>query len=118
MTRLARLVISLSLTITALIGGVILIGRAHTESNALETLGFGVCAGRPCFIGLAPNITKWSDITPELLRRDTIQSVSQAGPQNMSFFVNGLGIALTGQYDSPDVSLVNIGFFKNQHVSL
>ena len=75
MTRLARFVITLSLTLTALIGGAILVGHDHSEPSTLETLGFGTCQGKPCFIGIAPGETKWDGLKASLPQKQEVRSV-------------------------------------------
>lgn len=118
MRRFVRLVLVVAVSLLTLTVCVLFVGRTSSQHNMIESLGFGLCADKPCFLGIAPSETKWTEITPELLNQKIIQSVSQAGPQNMSFFANGLGIALTGQYDRPDISMIKISIYKNQPVQL
>ena len=116
MRRFARFVLALSLTLIVLIIASLLVSRPVAAPNPIEAYGFGICADRPCFLGIAPNVTKWTDITPELLQGKTIQSVSGVGSQNVSFFANGLGVGLTGQYNSPDVFVIKIGIFSGKPI--
>jgi len=57
MFRFLRVTLILWLLSVALIGGAALYGRAHAEPNELQALGFGVCEGRPCFMGITPGVT-------------------------------------------------------------
>jgi hypothetical protein len=75
MQRLARLLISICVTITALICGAILVGRGHSEPSTLETLGFGTCQGKPCFIGIAPGVTKWDGLKENVAQKQEVRSV-------------------------------------------
>jgi hypothetical protein len=57
LTRFGRLIIVLWATLTLLTMIPIAVGRARNEPNELERLGFGVCEGRPCFMGIVPGVT-------------------------------------------------------------
>ena len=56
-----RLVLSMWLLITALLGGAALYGHAHPEPNTLRTLGFDLCNGKSCFFGIVPGATTVDD---------------------------------------------------------
>ena len=75
MQRLARLLITLSVTLTALLGGAILVGHGYSEPSTLETLGFGTCQGKPCFIGIAPGVTKWDGLKAYVAQKQEVHSV-------------------------------------------
>src|SRR5262249_12725982 len=34
-------------------------GEAHPQPDQLSELGFGVCNGNPCFMGIVPGVTKY-----------------------------------------------------------
>ncbi len=49
------------LVIVALIGGMLLDARAASRPGDLQGLGFGMCDGRPCFMGITPGLTTLPD---------------------------------------------------------
>ncbi len=55
-----RLVFILLLLMTALTSSTVLWAREHPEPSELQALGFDVCDGRPCFIGITPGVTTWN----------------------------------------------------------
>jgi hypothetical protein len=59
--RQFRLLISIWLVITALIGSVVLYGRSQPGPNPLQALGFAFCGDRLCFMGILPGVTRWED---------------------------------------------------------
>jgi hypothetical protein len=61
LTRFSRLVIVLMVIFTLLTMIPIAIGRARNDSDDLQALGFWVCDGKPCFMGITPGITTWDD---------------------------------------------------------
>jgi hypothetical protein len=61
LTRFGRLVIILTIALTLITMIPIAVGRASTETDALQALGFWTCDGKPCFMGITPYITTWNE---------------------------------------------------------
>jgi|SRR5450432_157781 hypothetical protein len=59
MALVKRLVIGLFFTLLMLVTIATLIGRVLYDPNPLQTLGFELCAGIPCYRGLTPGVTLW-----------------------------------------------------------
>ncbi|MBX3067004.1 MAG: hypothetical protein KF726_28750 [Anaerolineae bacterium] len=58
--RILRWSLILLLTLIAVTGGTLLIGRAQPDQNPLRWLGFQICDDKPCFHGIVPSKTTWS----------------------------------------------------------
>ena len=56
-----RLVMILWLLITAFIGSVMLCARTTSGASELQKLGFDICDGRPCYMGITPGLTPLAD---------------------------------------------------------
>src|SRR5258708_5307948 len=57
--RFALLFAALTLTSIVLVGGAIMLGRANSQPDQLQALGFAVCGDNPCYRGLTPGTTGW-----------------------------------------------------------
>jgi hypothetical protein len=98
LTRFARLIIVLMVTLTLLTVIPIAVGRARNEPNELEALGFGVCDGRPCFMGIVPGVTTWIEAVSFVKKHGGIDSTKY-----LSLDIHSLGVAF---YPTEDLSLV------------
>jgi hypothetical protein len=58
MRKLAVLSISLSIALAMLLAVTVAAARGVAVPNRLQRLGFGVCDGRPCFMGIVPGLTR------------------------------------------------------------
>jgi hypothetical protein len=56
-----KLIIKVWVLIIVLVSSSIGYGHANSVPNGLEKLGFGLCAGKPCFWGIILGQTKWND---------------------------------------------------------
>jgi hypothetical protein len=61
--RVSLLLLTLTTGLIVLVGG---IGRSMGGHDPLQTVGFEVCAGKPCFVGLIPGETAWDSVKPAL----------------------------------------------------
>jgi len=61
MIRLSILAILLVLALFALIGTTTVYAQEQPGSDRFAALGFGMCEDRPCFLGIAPRLTGWTD---------------------------------------------------------
>ncbi|MCC7450072.1 MAG: hypothetical protein IT324_21825 [Anaerolineae bacterium] len=66
MFRFLRITLILWLLSVALIGGAALYGRTHDAPNELQALGFDVCEGKPCFMGITPGVTRQDNMSSNL----------------------------------------------------
>jgi hypothetical protein len=57
-----RCCVSLLTFTTALIAGVLIVGKLQPDTNMLHELGFELCSGKPCFMGIIPGETPWETI--------------------------------------------------------
>jgi len=57
--RTVLLISVLFFTTAVSVGGAILVGRANSQPDQLQALGFGLCNGNPCYRGLTPGMTGW-----------------------------------------------------------
>src|SRR5258707_9945715 len=61
MIRLSVLVSALVLLMILLIGGTTVYANEQPDADRFAALGYGMCADRPCFLGIAPRVTGWTD---------------------------------------------------------
>jgi hypothetical protein len=66
MRRLSMLAMLLLISALSLIASVRLIGRAMGGRDPLPDVGFEVCGGKPCYLGLVPGETRWDRVKPTL----------------------------------------------------
>src|SRR5438128_2127003 len=66
---LIRLIAILSISFSLLIVAARAYGEAHPEPDELKALGFDVCDGKPCFMGIVPGVTTWDQAKAILDRR-------------------------------------------------
>jgi hypothetical protein len=84
----------------ALVGCMILVGRATATPNGTQSLELGICGDRPCFMGIVPGVTYWTDAIAQLSKyADTTGGMIQ-------FAVNGTNVIVMPDYDK--VSIINI----------
>src|SRR5215813_11293136 len=62
MKRLIFWTLTLFLLTTSLTGGIVAYARTHGGENPLKAMGFEVCDGNPCFMGIVIGETTWDDI--------------------------------------------------------
>ncbi len=78
--RFIRLVAIYWLLMIAMIGGAVLYGRSHAQPTKLQTLGFGVCGGSPCWHNVVPGVSQWDEIKTVMtgygLTTDTVAFLS------------------------------------------
>ncbi len=67
------------------------VSAAQDNENPLTRLGFNLCDGRPCFLGIIPGVTDWQDASSVLLAKgfeldnlgppglDTLSNVGNSG---------------------------------------
>lgn len=56
-----------------IIGSAVFLGRAHPQQNSLEAYGFSSCNDRPCYLGIAPGVTRWSKALDILVDHGAVQ---------------------------------------------
>jgi hypothetical protein len=61
MKRLALMVFLLWAIFAMMIATARRYGEAHPGPDKLAELGFGVCGGNPCFLGITPDVTTWAE---------------------------------------------------------
>lgn len=71
-------VVMLFLVLAILCLIVITLSRLVAPPDELQTLGFGSCEGEPCYRGIVPGITRWSDAKARFAT-DTNLSVDSSG---------------------------------------
>ncbi len=76
--RFLRLTMMLCLLMTSIVGGAVLYARTRSSPGELQALGFGICGGRPCFMGITPGVTSWQDAR-EVLEKNGGQQLSMDG---------------------------------------
>ncbi|MBX3067008.1 MAG: hypothetical protein KF726_28770 [Anaerolineae bacterium] len=59
--RIIRWSLLVLLTLIAVTGGIVMVGRAQPDQNPLRALGFAVCEGKPCFQDVVLGETKWGE---------------------------------------------------------
>jgi hypothetical protein len=80
MRRLAKWTTITLLVSTTLLGSAVLYGRALAGPDKLRNWHyFGVCHGKPCFLGLVPGITNWVDA------KATIETYSPRRSRDLSW---------------------------------
>jgi hypothetical protein len=72
MRYLARLAINLNVALLMLVLGVVLIGRASNPRNSLQALGFDLCNGIPCYMGMTPGVTAWLPVKNFMTERGAL----------------------------------------------
>ena len=64
-----RLLLLKILLMIALVSGAVLYGRASAKPNKLQQLGFDVCDGRPCFMGVTLGMP-WNEVRANIAKRE------------------------------------------------
>ena len=110
--RFLRLVMILWLLITALIGSVTLYVRTTSGAGELQELGFGMCDGRPCFMGITPGLTQLADAMAHLEKNgglcETMRKLDSFGEVRAQCSVGGLDIILGYTPDTLIVRSLNV----------
>jgi hypothetical protein len=66
--RIGQLVARIAITLALVCAGVIVSARNQPPTGYLRDLGFGRCAGRPCFQGIVPGDTTWQEAVQRMSR--------------------------------------------------
>ncbi|HLY24863.1 MAG TPA: hypothetical protein VKQ72_00895 [Aggregatilineales bacterium] len=83
MVRAGFLVFCLTLGLSALIGGALLVGSETPDTNVLQDAGLGMCAEHPCYFGITPGITTWEEAKQIGLAQGGLLSA----PNNVDYLV-------------------------------
>jgi len=59
--NMVRIVFLLLVALSMLIGSAVLIGMANSAPSEMQAMGFDLCKGRPCFLGIIPGNTDMRD---------------------------------------------------------
>src|SRR5215468_6754490 len=62
MIRLAHLAFAILLATILLIGSTTVYAQIQPKPDHFGALGFGTCEDRPCFMGIAPRVTGWTEV--------------------------------------------------------
>jgi len=85
MKRVLFCIFSLWIVIASLMSAVRVYGVAHPLAHELTTLGFDLCDGSPCFMGITPGITGWNEgkaiLTPKYGAYNTLEDPASAHHQ-------------------------------------
>jgi hypothetical protein len=116
--RFVRNVFIVWLLMIVLCSGALLYGRASNQSNELQDLGFGVCDGDPCFMGIVPGKTSWDEAKLILKPYNIKQDFEDAADANVKDFrlivysskgiINELIIQKDSSYGGLGVSLGSV----------
>jgi hypothetical protein len=110
--RFLRLVMILWLLITALVGSVTLYARTTSGAGELQKLGFGMCEGKPCFMGITPGLTQLSDAMAQFEKNgglcETMRKLSSLGELRAQCSVGELDTILAYSPDTLIVRSLNV----------
>ena len=113
-----RLSLLLCATMTGLIMLVGGIGRVVGGHDPLQTAGFEVCAGKPCFMGLVPGETAWETVQPALetshIRFETTDSTFTT---QITIVTNDWLIQITSSPQRQRVALI-LWMYRHQPLSI
>lgn len=59
MALFRRLAIALNVTLLFLVFSAVLVGHILSSQNSLQSMGFDLCNGTPCYKGMTPGVTPW-----------------------------------------------------------
>src|SRR6266496_6695118 len=90
--RFLRVVIAVWLLLTALIMVAMLYGYVTVAPNVLSEVGFDVCNGQPCFLGIVPGVTTGQEAHKLISRYGDITAYIPG--QTMIVRINNIGFAL------------------------
>jgi hypothetical protein len=101
MKRLSVVTISLCVVLAVLCSAAIARGRAEVgEPDELQMLGLGVCESVPCFYGLIPGRTAWSEARKVFLERSS--NKAQSSPRSIAIGYDTTLTAASNAYASSD----------------
>jgi hypothetical protein len=74
----------------------LVVGRLDQTPNELQTLGFDLCDGKPCFMEITPGVTTWDDAKAIFMRNKAERAPwSNAKTEELSFRIrNGLSASV------------------------
>jgi hypothetical protein len=99
-----------------LCSGALIYGRASDQPNELQELGFGVCDGDPCFMGIVPGETKWEDAMAILRKYDVQEAQTTGAGRSASITLRGLKIDFLSYGDYLTILDIQPPYTGDRHI--
>jgi hypothetical protein len=116
--RLVRMVGILWLSLLALSGSAVFYGRARSEQNELQALGFSICHDRLCFMGIKPGVTPPQNAEKMLIEHGAIKIPASArsylvGPNRAQFSADDSVASISFEPQSEKLLPLTVGHVLN-----
>src|SRR5215813_2075703 len=102
MKNIRLLIIGLVVGLSVLITAMKVLGQIISAPNQAQILGFGLCSGQPCFSGIIPELTPYSNVQ-RLVGRRPIRSEPI---MRLIVSLDGADVAVIGHADAETVQTI------------
>lgn len=114
MKRFILLSFGLCVTLSIPIFAAVFYGRTQIEVNELASLGFDLCNGKPCFLGITPGITKISEAKSILTGRGTI---TNNGAKFQQIDINKRAVVISASDEIGDTTDHIVGYLNKSPIA-